>query len=87
MSHFNRRNAYRTSLISLAALSGLPAVAYAQDSGPETSPETTLSNVSEFLGPQDLPGRPKGERELPNSTPVEKVAPDAPDETAPEARS
>lgn len=71
----------------MAALSGLPAVAYSQDSGPETAPETTLSNVSEFLGPQDLPGRPKGERELPNSTPVDKVAPDAPDETAPEARS
>lgn len=78
MNTFTRLD-YRTWFIIGVAIALTPSAAIAQDSAP-----VTVTEVSEFLGPQDLPGRPKAPRETGLLDPM-PIATDA--ATAPEERS
>lgn len=88
MNPTTTRVEYNTWIVIAGVLAALPGVACAQEGQPDTTPtlEGTLTNVNLFLGPQDLPGRPKAPRELVvpgEEEPGERATPEA----APAARS
>ncbi|MBI1190813.1 MAG: hypothetical protein GC200_09070 [Tepidisphaera sp.] len=73
---------YRTIIVFVGAIALAPMTAVAQDA-PETQ-HTTVTEVNELFGPQDLPGRPKAPREAEPEIPAQPAAAEAP---KPEERS